>query len=73
MNGVTARLIFVTFIPKHMSENLLRTLCEFCMCSLHKSAYTERMKETYSCLQGHFMFMANWGLINLFNQQLIGF
>lgn len=61
MNGVTARQIF---LPKNMSENPPKDtldFVEFCLYRWHKTTYMEGMKETYSCLQGHFMIMGTWG------------
>ena len=71
MNGVTARLFFCCLQePKNMSENLPKDTQDFVSSAsiggirLHTWG---GMKETYSCLQGNFMIMGTWGLINLFN------
>lgn len=57
MNGVTARQSLA-------SETDTRDFVELCLYRWLKTAYMEGMKETYSCLQGHFTIMGTWGLIN---------
>lgn len=68
MNGVTAGVIFVTFLPKTLPENMPKDTQDFVSStSSGNTAYMDEVKEIYSCLQGNFVIMGTWGHINLFS------